>query len=92
MSDELEVWDEAECDGYLLAEIRIVENACELRNLNQELLKELIESQKITTQEVQPSGRVITSDSETVKKLIETYGDRMFEAQGNRFDRIQRDQ
>lgn len=86
----IEAWDEAQCRGYLLAEIRIVNDALELRYLNHELLKELIESKKIKTQKVEPTGRIITSDGKSLRQLIESYGDRMFDVECERYDRVKR--
>lgn len=88
--ENLEVWNDEQCEGYLLAEIRMLKDGFELRNLNHELLEEMIESKKIKTQKLAPSDRIILADGESIKTFIESYGDKMFEVEGERFDRIQR--
>lgn len=86
-----ESWDESKCDGYLLAEIRMLDDAFELRYFNLDLLDRLIKSKQIKIEIGEDKMRMITNSAESLTKLITKHGDQLFDDNPQKYTRIKLD-
>lgn len=86
----IESWDENQCDGYMLAELRLTEGSLELRAFNRELLDKLIESKTIAIETADGDAKLVTNTAESLTEIVIKYGDKLFDGDGDVFDRVTR--
>ena len=85
--EDQESWQENEIEGYLLWKLKISENSLKVVMASPDMLDRLVKSEKLTLDTNDNNVKLITNSSESIKKLIETYSDKMFDEELMTFTR-----
>ena len=85
--EDQESWQENEIEGYLLWKLKISENSLKVVMASPDMLDRLVKSEKLTLDTNDNNVKLITNSSESIKKLIEPYSDKMFDEELMTFTR-----
>lgn len=83
-----EAWDASKCDGYLLAELRLVNNSLEIRVLNRELLDKLIDAKTILLESGDSDVKLVTNTAKSLNEIFTKYGGELFKGDVDTFRQV----